>query len=66
MLLTHPVRKSHSMRDLMNIAMDHVINAILIESKLGEFKKGEWIHDPQIATAKDSVIDTYAKLYKMA
>jgi predicted metal-dependent peptidase len=51
--------------DLMNIAMDHVINAILIESKLGEFKKGEWIHDPQIATAKDSVIDTYAKLYKM-
>jgi predicted metal-dependent peptidase len=51
--------------DLMNIAMDHVINAILIESKLGEFKKGEWIYDNKIATAKDSVIDTYAKLYQM-
>jgi predicted metal-dependent peptidase len=50
---------------LMNIAMDHVLNAILIESKLGEFRKGEWIYDPKIATAKDSVIDTYAKIYKM-
>lgn len=50
--------------DLMNTAMDHVVNAILIESKLGAFKLGEWIHDTNIATAKDSIIDTYAKLFK--
>jgi predicted metal-dependent peptidase len=50
--------------ELMNIAMDHVINAVLVESKVGEFKQGEWIHDPNIAGPKDSIVDTYEKLFK--
>jgi predicted metal-dependent peptidase len=49
---------------LMNIAMDYVINAILIESKVGEFKHGEWLHDPNIAGPRDSVVDVYEKLFK--
>jgi len=51
--------------DLMNIAMDLVINDLLIESKVGQFNK-QWLHDPNIATAKDSVIDAYKKLYEQA
>jgi len=47
----------------MNRAMDYVINDILVESKVGKFNK-DWLHDTAIATARDSVIDTYAKLFK--
>lgn len=48
---------------LMNAAMDYVINAILVDSKVGSFPS-IGLHDPKIATAADSVIDTYAKLFK--
>ena len=48
---------------LMNVAMDYVINDILVESKVGKFPaNGCW--DTKIATAKDSFIDVYKKIYK--
>lgn len=48
---------------LMNQAMDFVINAILVDSKVGTFNT-DWLHDTAIATANDSVVDIYAKLFK--
>ena len=48
---------------LMNVAMDFVINDLLIESKIGEFVPGG-CHDRSIATSKDSFIDAYKKVYK--
>jgi len=48
---------------VMNIAADYVINDCLIESKIGSFNK-EWLHDPSVAVAKDSVLDAYRKLFK--
>lgn len=47
----------------MNAAMDYVVNAILIDSKTGTFNN-DWLYDTKIATAQDSVIDIYAKLFK--
>jgi predicted metal-dependent peptidase len=47
----------------MNKAMDLVINDLLITDQVGEFNK-DWLHDPSVATAKDSVIDAYKKCYK--
>lgn len=49
--------------ELMNVALDLVINAILVDSKVGDFNK-DWLHDPAIATAKDSGLDTYKKIFK--
>ncbi len=46
-----------------NIAMDMVINDILIDSKVGEFNK-DWIHAPQTAGKNDSWLDAYRKIYK--
>lgn len=48
---------------LMNQAMDYVINDILIDSKCGEFVP-EGCHDKSIATAADSCLDTYRKIYE--
>lgn len=48
---------------LMNVAMDLVINDLLIESKIGTFPK-EGCHDPKIATHKDSFLDAYRKIFK--
>ncbi|HLL29013.1 MAG TPA: VWA-like domain-containing protein [Xanthobacteraceae bacterium] len=47
----------------MNQALDLVINDALIESKVGQFNK-DWLHDPKIATAKDTGLDAYRKLIK--
>ena len=47
----------------MNIATDLVINDCLIESKIGSFNK-DWLHDTSIATANDSAIDAYKKVFK--
>jgi predicted metal-dependent peptidase len=49
--------------ELMNVALDLVINDCLIESKVGKFNP-DWLHDPSIATSKDSGLDTYRKLFK--
>jgi predicted metal-dependent peptidase len=48
--------------EIMNRAMDYVINDMLVESKVGTFNK-DWLHDTSIATAKDSVVDTYRKVF---
>lgn len=48
---------------LMNQAMDYVINDILIDSKCGEFIP-EGCHDKSIATAADSSLDAYRKMYE--
>jgi len=46
-----------------NVAMDLVINDCLIESRVGKFNP-DWLHDTKVATAKDSWIDTYKKVFK--
>lgn len=48
---------------LMNVAMDLIINDLLIESKIGNFPK-EGCHDPKTATHKDSFLDAYKKVFK--
>ena len=50
-------------QEMMNFATDLVINDCLIESKIGAFNK-DWLHDVSLATAKDSAIDAYKKVYK--
>jgi len=50
-------------QQLMNVATDLVINDCLIESKVGSFNK-DWLHDTSYATAMDSAIDAYKKIYK--
>lgn len=52
----------------MNAAQDYVINAILTDSKVGQFptnKEGEpyGMLDFSVATAKDNSMDTYRKIY---
>lgn len=49
--------------DIMNAALDYVVNAILVESKVGEMPK-VGLYDPNIATSKDAALDIYRKLYK--
>lgn len=53
----------------MNEAEDYVINAILTESKVGQFPTDEenkplGLLDPAIATSKDNSLDTYRKIFK--
>jgi len=47
----------------MNIAADLVINDMLIESKVGSFNR-DWLHDTSYATYKDSVLDSYRKVFR--
>ncbi len=49
--------------ELMNMAMDYVINDLLHESKVGDVIQGICL-DKAIGTSKDSCIDVYEKLYK--
>lgn len=48
---------------VMNMAMDYVINDMLINAQVGKYNK-DWLHDTSLATDKDSVIDAYKKVYK--
>jgi len=53
----------------MNMAEDYVINAIIVDSKIGQMptdKGGKQIGllDAAIATAKDASLDTYRKIFK--
>ena len=50
-------------QDTMNIATDLVINDCLIESGIGMFNK-DWLHDTSLATANDSAVDAYKKVFK--
>ena len=47
----------------MNVAMDLVINDLLIKSKIGTFPK-EGCHDPKVVTCNDSFLDAYKKIYQ--
>jgi predicted metal-dependent peptidase len=49
--------------ELMNVALDLVINDLLIKSKIGQYNK-DWLHDETLGTKDDSAIDVYRKLYK--
>lgn len=49
--------------ELMNVALDLVVNDLLIESKTGTFNK-EWLHDKKYGTFKDSSIDVYERIFK--
>ncbi len=53
------------LHEAMNIAMDLVINDVLIDSGVGKFNKA-WCHDTTLGTLNDSVIDVYRKLFKDA
>lgn len=46
----------------MNIAMDLIINDILIQSRIGTFPKSG-VHDTKIATQADNFLDTYRKIF---
>jgi predicted metal-dependent peptidase len=49
----------------MNIAMDLVINDILIHDRIGSFPK-MGLHDPKIATRETPFLDAYRKLFEQA
>lgn len=49
--------------ECMNMAMDYIINDLLIESKVGEFLP-EGLHDINIATSSTPFIDAYKRIYK--
>jgi predicted metal-dependent peptidase len=48
---------------LMNMAMDYVINDMLIEAGVGQFIKSG-CHDKTIATGNDSIAEAYRKLFE--
>jgi predicted metal-dependent peptidase len=50
-------------QDLMNVAMDLVINDMLIEAKVGRYNSN-WLHDPQYGRSSDSVVDVYEKVWR--
>lgn len=52
-------------QQLMNIALDCVINDILIDANVGEFVP-EGCHKPELITKADSGADAYRKLFKQA
>ena len=47
---------------IMNIALDLVINDILVDAKVGKFNK-QWLHDTRFATKADAGVDVYRKLF---
>jgi predicted metal-dependent peptidase len=49
--------------DLMNQAMDYVINDALIADRIGKFPSIGGCHDPKIATKDDTFLDAYKKVY---
>lgn len=49
--------------DIMNKAMDYVINAMLIEGRLGTYNS-QWLNDASLSSkGDDAVVDVYAKLW---
>lgn len=48
---------------IMNYALDYVVNAILVESKVGKLPTGA-LHDTKIATHMDDALTTYRKIYE--
>lgn len=50
-------------QEVANVAMDLVINDLLIDSKVGQFNKN-WLHDKKFGTMDDAWIDVYKKVFK--
>lgn len=55
--------------DQMNSAEDFVINAVLVESKVGEFPKDSagkqlGLYDDKVATSASNSLDTYRKIFR--
>lgn len=50
-------------QQLMNVAMDLVINDALVQSGVGQMPK-QAVHDPKLATAANSFLDAYRTIYK--
>lgn len=51
----------------MNQAMDYIVNAVLINDRVGEMPKGKWagLYDPAISrVGDDDVIEVYERLYR--
>jgi predicted metal-dependent peptidase len=72
--LTLPMKRSNKVKfvdgtelpydhQLMNVAMDLVINDTLIHDRIGKFPECG-LHDPATATRDDSFLDTYRKVWK--
>jgi predicted metal-dependent peptidase len=49
--------------DTYQIAMDMVINDVLVKSDIGKINK-DWYHDPSLVSGDDAVADAYRTLYK--
>ena len=49
--------------NLMNAAMDYVINDILIKDRIGQFPS-VGLHDPSIGTKDDNFLDVYRRLFE--
>lgn len=47
----------------MGVSMDLVINAALVDGGVGKISP-EWLHDPKLATAMDSVATVYKRVYE--
>lgn len=65
-VVTHAGKPLPYVGEVMNMAMDFVINDLLVESKVGNMPKGVGLHDKNIAVRTDSVVDVYYKLFKQA
>jgi hypothetical protein len=68
-LITSRGKKIPYNNEIMGWAEDYVINAQLVEGKVGRMPKDDkgeqlGLYDPKIATGNDSVIDVYEKIYK--
>jgi predicted metal-dependent peptidase len=50
---------------IMNIAMDLVINDVLVDGKIGTMPQ-VGAHDPKVATHADSFLDAYRKIFEQA
>lgn len=48
---------------IMNVAMDYVINDMLVKSRTGDYNPN-WLHDTSIGTAKDKVTEVYKRVYE--
>jgi len=64
-VVTQSGKKIEYNHQLMNVAMDLVINDMLIESRVGKFNSN-WLHDTNYGKSTDSVIDVYEKVFKEA
>lgn len=62
-LVTSAGKKIPYSDEMANVAMDLVINDMLIQSEVGRFKQG-WLHDQNYGKAEDSWVDVYEKIYK--